>query len=37
MTDATKLIAGLLLISEPEFQRSMFRAGHAHARVLVSR
>lgn len=56
MTDATKLIAGLLLISVPtiefggtfllrilsgkhseftEFQRSMFRAGHAHAGVLV--
>ncbi|HEY7303235.1 MAG TPA: hypothetical protein VH601_03925 [Bryobacteraceae bacterium] len=56
MTDATKLIAGLLLISMPtiefggtfllrilsgkhseftEFQRSMFRAGHAHAGVLV--
>lgn len=56
MTDATKLIAGLLLISvttiefggtfllrilsgkHPEFtdfQRSMFRAGHAHAGVLV--
>jgi hypothetical protein len=56
MTDATKLIAGLLLISAPtiefggtfllrfvsgkhseftEFQRSMFRAGHAHAGVLV--
>jgi hypothetical protein len=56
MSDATKLIAGLLLISVPtiefggtfllrilsgkhseftEFQRSMFRAGHAHAGVLV--
>src|SRR5215468_5519074 len=56
MTDATKLIAGILLISVPtiefggtfllsvlsgkhseltEFQRSMFRAGHAHAGVLV--
>jgi hypothetical protein len=56
MTDATKLIAGLLLITVPtiefggtfllsvlsgkhpeltEFQRSMFRAGHAHAGVLV--
>ena len=56
MTDATKLIAGILLIivptieyggtfllsllsgSQPEFtdfQRSMFRAGHAHAGVLV--
>jgi hypothetical protein len=56
MTDATKLIAGLLLISVTtiefggifllsilagkhseftEFQRSMFRAGHAHAGVLV--
>jgi hypothetical protein len=56
MTDATKLIAGLLLISIAtiefggtfllsilsgkhseftEFQRSMFRAGHAHAGVLV--
>ncbi len=56
MTDATKLIAGLLLISittiefggtfllgilsgkYPEltdFQRSLFRAGHAHAGVLV--
>lgn len=56
MTDATKLIAGLLLITvttieyggtfllrilsgkQPEFtdfQRSMFRAGHAHAGVLV--
>jgi hypothetical protein len=56
MTDATKLIAGLLLISVPtvefggtfllrilsgkhseftEFQRSMFRAGHPHAGVLV--
>jgi hypothetical protein len=56
MTDATKLIAGVLLISVPtieyggtfllstlsgkhaeltEFQRSMFRAGHAHAGVLV--
>jgi hypothetical protein len=56
MTDATKLIAGILLIIVPsiqyggtfllqilsgkhsefnEFQRSMFRAGHAHAGVLV--
>lgn len=56
MTDATKLIAGLLLITVTtiefggtfllsilsgkhsefiEFQRSMFRAGHAHAGVLV--
>lgn len=56
MTDATTLIAGLLLITvttsefggtfllrilsgqHPEFadlQRSMFRAGHAHAGVLV--
>ncbi len=56
MTDATKLIAGLLLIAVTtiefggtfllrilsgkhsdftEFQRSMFRAGHAHAGVLV--
>ena len=56
MTDATKLMAGLLLISVTtiefggtfllrilsgkhpeftEFQRSMFRAGHAHAGVLV--
>lgn len=56
MTDATKLIAGILLISVPTiefggtfllsilsgkhseftgFQRSMFRAGHAHAGVLV--
>ena len=56
MTDATKLIAGLLLITvtsiefggtfllrilsgkHPEFtdfQRSMFRAGHAHAGVLT--
>ena len=56
MTDATKLTAGLLLITvttieyggtfllgllsgkQPEFtdfQRSMFRAGHAHAGVLV--
>src|SRR5690349_6896690 len=56
MTDATKLIAGLLLISITtiefggtfllsilsgkhseltDFQRSMFRAGHAHAGVLV--
>ncbi len=56
MTHATKLIAGLLLITVPtiefggtfllsilsgkfseftEFQRSMFRAGHAHAGVLV--
>jgi hypothetical protein len=53
MTDATKLIAGLLLIAittiefggtfllsmlsgkHSEFQRSMFRAGHAHAGVLV--
>lgn len=56
MTDSTKLIAGLLLITvttieyggtfllrilsgkQPEFtdfQRSMFRAGHAHAGVLV--
>jgi hypothetical protein len=56
MTDVTKLIAGILLISVPtiefggtfllsilsggqseftEFQRSMFRAGHAHAGVLV--
>jgi hypothetical protein len=55
MTDATKLIAGLLLIAVTtieyggtfllsilsgrhaeftEFQRSMFRAGHAHAGVL---
>ena len=56
MTDATKLIAGILLITvttiefggtfllrilsgkHPEFtdfQRSMFRAGHTHAGVLV--
>jgi hypothetical protein len=56
VTDATKLMAGLLLITvttieyggtfllgllsgkQPEFtdfQRSMFRAGHAHAGVLV--
>ena len=56
MTDATKLIAGLLLIAITtiefggtfllsvlsgkyagftEFQRSMFRAGHAHAGVLT--
>ncbi len=56
MTDATKLIAGLLLITVTtiefggtfllsvvsgkhaeltDFQRSMFRAGHAHAGVLV--
>jgi hypothetical protein len=56
MTNATKLLAGLLLITvttiefggtfllrilsgkHPEFndlQRSMFRAGHAHAGVLV--
>jgi hypothetical protein len=56
MTDATKLMAGILLITvttieyggtfllrivsgkQPEFtdfQRSMFRAGHAHAGVLV--
>jgi len=56
MTNATKLIAGLLLIAVttieyggtfllgilsgkytgfPEFQRSMFRAGHAHAGVLT--
>ena len=56
MTDATKLIAGILLITVPtieyggtfllgllsrghadftDFQRSMFRAGHAHAGVLV--
>jgi hypothetical protein len=56
MTDATKLMAGLLLITvttseyggtfllsllsgkQPEFtdfQRSLFRAGHAHAGVLV--
>jgi hypothetical protein len=56
MTDATKLIAGILLITVPTieyggtfllsllsgnhpeftgFQRSMFRAGHAHAGVLV--
>ena len=56
MTDTTKLIAGILLISVPtiefggtfllsilsgehseltDFQRSMFRAGHAHAGVLV--
>ncbi len=56
MTDATKLIAGLLLTSVTtiefggtfllsilsgtyagltDFQRSMFRAGHAHAGVLV--
>ena len=56
MTDATKLIAGILLITiatieyggtfllqilsgrQPgftDFQRSMFRAGHAHAGVLV--
>ena len=56
MTDATKLIAGLLLIvmttieyggtfllgvlsgryaGLTEFQRSMFRAGHAHAGVLT--
>src|SRR5215469_2205736 len=52
MTDATKLIAGILLVTVPtieyggtfllgllsrspagftDFQRSMFRAGHAHA------
>jgi hypothetical protein len=56
MTDATKLIAGLLLIAVTtidfggtfllsilsgkyakftEFQRSTFRAGHAHAGVLT--
>jgi hypothetical protein len=56
MTNATKLIAGILLITVPtieyggtfllsllsgnhpeftDFQRSMFRAGHAHAGVLV--
>jgi hypothetical protein len=56
MTDATKLMAGILLITvttieyggtfllgllsgkQPEFtgfQRSLFRAGHAHAGVLV--
>ena len=56
MTNATKLIAGLLLIAVttveyggtfllgilsgkytgfPEFQRSMLRAGHAHAGVLT--
>jgi hypothetical protein len=56
MTDATKLIAGFLLIAMTtiefggtfllsilsgkyaeftEFQRSMFRAGHAHAGVLT--
>ncbi|MFZ0588875.1 MAG: hypothetical protein WAM39_00180 [Bryobacteraceae bacterium] len=56
MTDATKLMAGLLLLTvttieyggtfllgilsgkQPQFtdfQRSMFRAGHAHAGVLV--
>jgi hypothetical protein len=56
MTNATKLIAGILLIIVPtieyggtfllsllsgnhpeftDFQRSMFRAGHAHAGVLV--
>ena len=56
MSDATKLIAGLLLIAVTmieyggtfllgilsgkfaafnEFQRSMFRAGHAHAGVLT--
>jgi hypothetical protein len=56
MTDATKLIAGLLLVAVTtieyggtfllrilsgsfaeftEFQRSMFRAGHAHAGVLT--
>ncbi len=56
MTNATKLIAGLLLIAVTtieyggtfllsmltgkyagftEFQRSMFRAGHAHAGVLT--
>ena len=56
MTDATKLIAGILLITVPtieyggtfllgllsrahaefsDFQGSMFRAGHAHAGVLV--
>ncbi|HXW13246.1 MAG TPA: hypothetical protein VEN79_01950 [Terriglobia bacterium] len=56
MSNATKLIAGILLITVPtiefggtfllrilsgreprytEFQRSMFRAGHAHAGVLV--
>jgi hypothetical protein len=56
MTNATKLIAGLLLIAvtaieyggtfllgilsgkyagPTEFQRSMFRAGHAHAGVLT--
>ena len=56
MTNATKLIAGLLLITVTtiefggtfllrilsgkhsefnEFQRSMFRAGHAHAGVLL--
>jgi hypothetical protein len=56
MTDATKLIAGILLIvvtsieyggtfllgilsgqypEFTEFQRSMFRAGHAHAGVLT--
>ena len=56
MSNATKLIAGIILITVPtieyggtfllrilsgkdrqfnEFQRSMFRAGHAHAGVLV--
>jgi hypothetical protein len=56
MSNATKLISGILLITVPtiefggifllrilsgkerqftEFQRSMFRAGHAHAGVLV--
>jgi len=56
MTNATKLIAGILLVTVPtieyggtfllgllsrshaeftDFQRSMFRAGHAHAGVLV--
>lgn len=56
MTDASKLIAGILLITVPtieyggtfllrlvsgnhpeftNFQRSMFRAGHAHAGVLL--
>jgi hypothetical protein len=56
MSNATKLIAGILLLVVPtiefggtfllsvlsgkhpqftEFQRSMFRAGHAHAGVLV--
>lgn len=56
MTDATKLMAGILLITVPsieyggtfllrvlsgeqpeltDLQRSMFRAGHAHAGVLV--